>query len=429
MDFKDYINELNSLENQEAKAELQTFYMLHASTFKFFKAIDNTIQELLKQPNVSKIAIEQLNGALPTLKKLRNQISKLDTITFLSDYKTIIDQQVIFIKNEMTLAETENTIKKIQELLESNNKALEIERTEKQKNKDCSKKITPLQRAESLVLSQGLSNCDAETLWMLAEKSKNAEILEMIAKENPKHTRIKSIQEAYGADSILEIVADNPKINLNTYYILAKDRDAKYWIAKNKKTPLELLSLLACDSDELVRSNVAENPKTPHALLTTLSYDKSDYVRIALTHNPNTPIDALWRLFNLGFKVPLAENKNIPIDMILLLANEKNPSIIRRLLDNPSTPLHVREQLTKKSEGCFVATACYGDYDAPEVLVLRKYRDEQLLTNWIGSLFVKFYYFVSPPLAKRIEKSDKMKQFIRKYFLKPIIIRIQNNEY
>ena len=93
MDFKDYINELNSLENQEAKAELQTFYMLHASTFKFFKAIDNTIQELLKQPNASKIAIEQLNGALPTLKKMRNQISKLDTTTFTSENKNKINDK------------------------------------------------------------------------------------------------------------------------------------------------------------------------------------------------------------------------------------------------------------------------------------------------------------------------------------------------
>ena len=73
-----------------------------------------------------------------------------------------------------------------------------------------------------------------------------------------------------------------------------------------------------------------------------------------------------------------------------------------------------------------VATACYGNYDAPEVLVLRRYRDEQLLTNHWGTLFVKFYYAVSPSLAKRIAKSDKVKNFIRHYFLRPIVNHIQN---
>jgi len=78
-----------------------------------------------------------------------------------------------------------------------------------------------------------------------------------------------------------------------------------------------------------------------------------------------------------------------------------------------------------KKGGCFIATACYGDYHAPEVLVLRAYRDEQLLTHWLGRAFVKFYYFVSPPLARLIEKSDKAKDFIRKYFLNHIIKRIK----
>ena len=78
----------------------------------------------------------------------------------------------------------------------------------------------------------------------------------------------------------------------------------------------------------------------------------------------------------------------------------------------------------EKKSGCFVATACYGNYNAPEVLTLRAYRDENLLTTWLGTLFVKFYYFISPPLAKQIEKSEKAKQFIRKHFLKPIVDKI-----
>lgn len=77
-----------------------------------------------------------------------------------------------------------------------------------------------------------------------------------------------------------------------------------------------------------------------------------------------------------------------------------------------------------KKGGCFIATTCYGNYNAPEVMVLRIYRDEYLLPNFWGRLFVKFYYFVSPPLAQFIEKSDKTKNFIRKKLLSPIVRRI-----
>ncbi len=69
---------------------------------------------------------------------------------------------------------------------------------------------------------------------------------------------------------------------------------------------------------------------------------------------------------------------------------------------------------------CFIATACYGSYDAPEVLVLRNFRDEKLLTTYSGTLLVKLYYTVSPILARRIEESDRLKHLVRK-LLQPLI--------
>lgn len=75
--------------------------------------------------------------------------------------------------------------------------------------------------------------------------------------------------------------------------------------------------------------------------------------------------------------------------------------------------------------GCFIATACYGNYDAPEVLVLRQFRDEKLLQNLYGKMFVKFYYSVSPFLTRTISKSDTLKKSVRKYFLEPIVEKLQ----
>jgi hypothetical protein len=78
----------------------------------------------------------------------------------------------------------------------------------------------------------------------------------------------------------------------------------------------------------------------------------------------------------------------------------------------------------ERKGGCFVATACYGDYDAPEVVVLRRYRDARLATTAAGRTFVRFYYTVSPPLAKFLERMPLFKALVRSVVLAPIIKRL-----
>lgn len=79
-----------------------------------------------------------------------------------------------------------------------------------------------------------------------------------------------------------------------------------------------------------------------------------------------------------------------------------------------------------ESGGCFIATACYGDYDAPEVLELRKYRDEILIKNKFGKTLVLAYYAISPFIARRIMKSHFLKTFIRKFILSFILTIIKS---
>ncbi|WP_114789794.1 CFI-box-CTERM domain-containing protein [Niabella yanshanensis] len=81
----------------------------------------------------------------------------------------------------------------------------------------------------------------------------------------------------------------------------------------------------------------------------------------------------------------------------------------------------------KKTEGCFIATACYGDYDAKEVLVLRRYRDNVLQQRTAGRLAVKVYYYVSPALAHFIQDKAPLKKIIRKHVLQPLIKRLSDN--
>jgi YVTN family beta-propeller protein len=73
--------------------------------------------------------------------------------------------------------------------------------------------------------------------------------------------------------------------------------------------------------------------------------------------------------------------------------------------------------------GCFIATAAYGSDMAPQVQVLRKFRDDYLLTNRAGRLFVRLYYRVSPPLAHLIGQHEVLRQATR-WMLAPVVYAV-----
>jgi hypothetical protein len=75
-----------------------------------------------------------------------------------------------------------------------------------------------------------------------------------------------------------------------------------------------------------------------------------------------------------------------------------------------------------KKEGCFVATACYGDYEHPVVKDLRIFRDGFLKNKAWGNAFINWYYDKGPKYAKFIEKKIIIKMLIRSLIIRPIHI-------
>lgn len=76
------------------------------------------------------------------------------------------------------------------------------------------------------------------------------------------------------------------------------------------------------------------------------------------------------------------------------------------------------------SDGCYIATMAYGDYDHPQVMVLRKFRDEYLDKRDWGKRFIKYYYAHSPIWVEHLKNHKTVNLLIRKcldsfiYFLK-----------
>jgi len=65
------------------------------------------------------------------------------------------------------------------------------------------------------------------------------------------------------------------------------------------------------------------------------------------------------------------------------------------------------------SSDCFIATAAYGSWLDPHVLILREFRDHHLLTNEQGIRFVELYYHYSPPVANYIREREVLKVIVR----------------
>lgn len=76
------------------------------------------------------------------------------------------------------------------------------------------------------------------------------------------------------------------------------------------------------------------------------------------------------------------------------------------------------------NEGCFIATAAYGAHYAPELTILRAFRDRILLRSESGRALVRVYYANSPPLADAIAASPVLKAAVRVVLLPLVAVAL-----
>lgn len=76
---------------------------------------------------------------------------------------------------------------------------------------------------------------------------------------------------------------------------------------------------------------------------------------------------------------------------------------------------------TNENVDCFIATAVYGTPQAPEIQVLRTYRDKVLRAHLAGRLFIRFYEKFGPVFAFYIRSNEKEKLWVREKIVEPSV--------
>lgn len=94
----------------------------------------------------------------------------------------------------------------------------------------------------------------------------------------------------------------------------------------------------------------------------------------------------------------------------------------QQFYNNVYDPSLYKESLivTTKKSGCFIATAAMGSYNDPYVKMLTMFRDDFLLKNAVGRLFIDFYYQVSPPIARWMDGKNIICKIIKNILIIPL---------
>ena len=82
----------------------------------------------------------------------------------------------------------------------------------------------------------------------------------------------------------------------------------------------------------------------------------------------------------------------------------KNQTVVKAFL----------KEVSSSKGRCYIATSAFDSFDAPEVVILRRWRDETLATSSAGRIFVQIYYKTSPPIARFLDEVPALKAPVRK---------------
>jgi hypothetical protein len=134
-----------------------------------------------------------------------------------------------------------------------------------------------------------------------------------------------------------------------------------------------------------------------------IQYDRSKLLRL-----PDIVSSAVSALNTIGL---------LDMDSNVRRRYTQNKSGINNLntqLQDVKRQIAASSSSNNSSEGCYIATMVYEDYDHPQVIKLRIFRDNVLSKNIFGRSFIKFYYTYSPKLVQKLKSKKVINALIKK---------------
>ncbi|MDD5284341.1 MAG: putative Ig domain-containing protein [Desulfuromonadaceae bacterium] len=239
---------------------------------------------------------------------------------------------------------------------------------------------------------------------------------------------VQVIDNTQGAKSqLLSIVVADPSIPVNVALTGTGNIDSFYPLSTTALTtvgkPADFTPVKAA------RINVSNvNSSSPVTLSVTFN---------ALPYNPlfyKVDSNGVWDLLTpAASKVVASTPATLNGNTISFLVADNGPLDVvvgtSSSTSNSNTPptsdgVNIAPSSPKAGGGCFIATAAYGSYLDPHVMVLRHFRDDILLHSRIGRSSVKFYYTYSPPIADFIRQHDSLRALFR-IVLTPLIVAVE----
>lgn len=129
-----------------------------------------------------------------------------------------------------------------------------------------------------------------------------------------------------------------------------------------------------------------------------------------------------WLYSNLGEVETVSSLKKFNFDAISF---RKKIIDILLLNDNSYTEPEINYQNnlsgSNSNGNCFIATVCYENFNHPNVILLRKFRDNSLYSSNLGKFMVNIYYKLSPSISNYLRNKRIVILIIKFIILEPTI--------
>lgn len=195
----------------------------------------------------------------------------------------------------------------------------------------------------------------------------------------------------------------------------------KKFNSKSSRSVDILASLSGSHSLSEIESFVNGNVSDLQAIKSKLGYTNDLYLKIS-SAVASAAINALVDKINkaqtmaqiTSDKSSLRTDVSSAISIMSKISSLDMTSQCRSYFNNNNSTLNSINSQLNPSGGCYIATMAYGDYNHPQVMVLRDFRDSFLSKRGWGKRFIAYYYAHSPNWVEQLKDHKNINAAIRK---------------